>query len=278
MHLLALPKSTAEPGASLETELSLHTHLLAEIDAMLRYACSRGLALSPTALEALDLLPMSAGALAKADGALLQNLPMSRLALLHTELAAAVAPAMPNTLRLLQLQRRKRGWDRVLGPFQNVRLLMAASGLFTMTFVLLSASSYLNSTTLPQSFYSLSGTHQAISISFLLAAAGIGGTFNALYTAARYIANLTYDPMHDTSYWIRVGIGVFSGMLLAELMPLPALDPSHAELTAQQPYIILARPVLALVGGFSSGLVYRILDRLVNTVEAMVRAATPDSK
>src|SRR5262245_23766312 len=51
-------------------------------------------------------------------------------------------------------------------------------------------------------------------------------------------------------YWIRFALGLLAGVLLAELVPT---DTSHSV------YHGVAKPTLALLGGFSASVVYRLL-------------------
>lgn len=89
---------------------------------------------------------------------------------------------------------------------------------------------------------------------FFLAAGGIGAAFAALFRAYVYIAEGTYDPKYESSYWIRFILGLMAGVLLPALVPLGTTSSA------------VTRPALALVGGFSAALVYRILQRLVDVV------------
>ncbi len=107
---------------------------------------------------------------------------------------------------------------------------------------------------------------------FLLAAAGLGASFAALFLVNRYIAEASYDPKFEASYWIKFALGLISGIILAQLVPIGEMT---VEAGAPETGIgRLAKPVLALLGGFSSALVYRILNRMVAAVETLVRGET----
>lgn len=72
----------------------------------------------------------------------------------------------------------------------------------------------------------------------------------------------TYDPKYESSYWLRFILGLMAGLLLALLVPVSSGEGSTP----------LDRPVLALLGGFSAAVLYRILERLVAGVESIVQA------
>ena len=100
---------------------------------------------------------------------------------------------------------------------------------------------------------------------FLFSAAGMGASFAALFTATRYIQEGTYDPTYEVSYWTRFILGLMAGMILAVLIPLNSNAPQgqNATMTIN----IFAKPLLALLGGFSASLVYRILNYVLAAVE-----------
>ena len=58
----------------------------------------------------------------------------------------------------------------------------------------------------------------------------------------------------------RIVLGMAVGLIVAELVPL---DGGDGTLTA------LARPAVALVGGFSASIVHRVLSRLITALEAL---------
>ena len=147
-----------------------------------------------------------------------------------------------------------------MGPIANVRRLLGAAAAFLALFVLLSLSPSLSVATMNADIYSIDGVPQFVVLTFLLSAAGVGATFQALFTAQRYVADSNYDPRYDGSYWILIALGLVAGLLLSVLVPIQMSSASSPS---------MAKPLLALIGGFSSGLVYRILQRLVDTVDSL---------
>jgi hypothetical protein len=115
---------------------------------------------------------------------------------------------------------------------------------------------------------------------FLLSAAGLGACFAGLFLANRYIANNTFDPKYEASYWIRIVLGLMAGIILAELIPLDLLggtgslaaaSGTGAEHTTASAVNTLGKPVLALLGGFSAAAVYRVISKIVDALESLVR-------
>jgi hypothetical protein len=254
MDVLTLPvaeKAPAEAVPALAPQFNaadLGAQLCAEIEAMLRHAFTVGLEVPSEVLLTMEASP---------------EMPLATLAGLHAQLAKLVAPSMPGTLLLLQSDRARGVARAVLGPLINVRRLTVASMLCMAGFVLISLSPMIDHDALAADIYRMHGLRLLTILCFLLSSAGLGSTFHALFMAQEYVCSATYDPRYDASYWIRIGLGLMAGLLLAVLVPVGS--------GADAP--TAAKPVLALLGGFSAGLVHRILQRLVDTVESLFKGA-----
>jgi len=257
-----VPAATARTQVLLSGSGSLDAQLRDEIEAMLRHAFSTGLDVPPPLMEAVekidlcDALPMQD----RSDGV---SLPA--LADLHGQLVKVVAPAMPGTLHLLRTDLAHAGFlHAMLGPLANIRRLMIGALVCMVIFILMSLSPTVNHEAMAKDIYSMHGLTLLTMLCFLLSAAGLGSTFHALFMAQSYVSNATYDPRYDASYWIRIGLGLMAGLLLAVLLPVGS-GPSAPT---------MAKPVMALLGGFSAGLVHRILERLVETAESLFQGSS----
>ena len=175
----------------------------------------------------------------------------------HNELVRIVAPATPRTI-LIVAEGRKSALS-MLGPVRLVRQMLVVVILLLVAFLLLASSQDVNETS--GDFFHSSGVPVLVNGLFYLVAGGLGAAFSALFTAHRYIKEGVYDPKYESTYWLRFILGLMAGLLLPALVPLAAEGESGA----------VTRPVLALLGGFSASVLYRILERLVNTVETLVR-------
>ncbi|MCP4655512.1 MAG: hypothetical protein GY856_08850 [bacterium] len=185
------------------------------------------------------------------------------LARVHEQLARIVAPATPRTILLIAKEQQKKGFWLFLGPVPLVRGLMLAAVVFLVGLVCISLSEQVNGQV---SWSTESGWSLLLEELFLISAAGLGAAFTALFQANRYIVDGVFDPKYDASYWIRIVLGVIAGMILALLIPIEGSG-SLKELT---------KPTLAMLGGFSVAVVYRILNRMVVAVESLVQGDSKD--
>ncbi|NVK41366.1 MAG: hypothetical protein HWE39_08985 [Oceanospirillaceae bacterium] len=224
--------------------------------------------------------------LAGPDSGSAPDLDAGELAVAHGHLAQIVAPATPRTILLLDRESAKRGFWFFLGPVSHIRRMMLATILFLATFI---ATSTCEEVTGNVNVSVEHGKILFLNELFLLAAAGLGACFAALYQANRYIAEGTFDPKYEASYWIRIFMGVIAGLLLAVLLPLDSLTDlqmggsqafgADSDSTGQgetAKALNLAMPTLAMLGGFSATVVYRMLNRVVEALETLVRGDTRD--
>ncbi len=243
----------AEPHSLTE---ALREQLLSECLVMFRFALSSGLELPKPILDVLGAL----------DRQPELGLELPALAAIYGQLLQLTAPATPRGLRMMQDDERAHRVLHSLGPVPSMRYLMMAAVIFSVLFFGISLLPEINRATLAPDIYDMYGLKLFWVLTFLLSAAGLGATFGALFEAYQYVAEGRYDTKYDSLYWTRIGLGLVSGLMLAELLP----QASGSEL--------LERPLLALLGGFSASVVHRVLQRLVEVAEGVFappRAADP---
>jgi hypothetical protein len=188
-----------------------------------------------------------------------------RLVQAHDQLVQVVAPATPRTLLLLS-DDAADGSLQMLGPVPLVRRMLGVSIALLAVFLLTALSPKVSAGS--GDIFKESGTNLLVNELFFLSAAGIGAAFAALFTANRFVADGTYDPKYEASYWVRFVLGLIAGIVLASLIPIKA--------PAQGAGGSFTRPFLALLGGFSAAVVFRILTRVVGTLESLVQGDSSD--
>jgi hypothetical protein len=243
--------SLPDPGDTLDAQLRN------ECDAMARFALRHGLPVAPESIAEL------ARAIAEDAAASADSDVRRTLATLHGKLAAAIAPATPHAVLLLDSHYRGAHPLAWLGPVPLIRLLSIAAIAFLVAVIATGLSPDVSAQNIEQGFLTASGTSLLWNTLFLIFCAGLGASFAALFQAHRYIAEATYDPRYDASYGARLILGVIAGLILVEMLPRDLFESGGMR--------SFGKPALAMLGGFSATAVHRLLQRLVDTLDALVK-------
>lgn len=258
----------------------LATQLLRESQAMVEYALSKGLVIAPHALISV----------AKAEEIVVRQSTeehevacpppevVAELAEAHRVLVEVVSPATPSTLDLLRSG--EQSWFfKPLGRVRLIRHMLYIAVVFLvgalLIVVLADALSVQASRTIDPGIGEVESVGEAVigetrvdrfwNSAFLIAVAGLGAAFYALYTATRYVKSNSYDEQYEPTYWIRFVLGLVGGFALALIIGNEYLDDST-----------IGIPLLAFAGGFSADIVHRVLQRIVDTIDALVRGSGED--
>lgn len=254
------PAPQETPGTALAEQL------IEECEAMARYALHHGLPVAPELIAQLgslidrQTLPPTQPPKPHAAP---HAVPHHALAAIHRKLAAAIAPATPQAVTLLDEQHRSDHPLAWLGPVPLIRLLTGAAIVFLIAVIATGMSPDVSSENIDRGFLQSDGTRLLWNTLFLLFCAGLGASFATLFQAHRYVAASTYDPKYDASYGARLILGVIAGLILVEMLPAQLFD--HGSMHN------FGKPALAMLGGFSATAVHRLLQRLVDALETLVR-------
>jgi hypothetical protein len=159
-----------------------------------------------------------------------------------------------------------------------VRVLILASVVFLAGFVLLAA--------VPDARAASAGVGLASGLShlnfeklllrelFLLVAAALGACLTALYRASKDVSKGSYDPEFDHVFLQRILLGMATGLILAEVLPFRTSSTAGSVALS----LSLLRPAIALLGGFSAGVVHGVLSRVVAALETLFGGAAREDK
>jgi hypothetical protein len=232
---------------------------------MSAYALASGRQVPSSVLEQVEIASFQLSDGASDDRRRRQIRPLVQA---HNQLVQIVLPATPRTLMLLDRE-RTMGKASPLGPVRLIRHMMLVSAVLLVLFL----SAPLVGTVNPSiDIFTASGTELVVNEVFLLAAAGIGAAFANLFKAYRYVGQGTYDPKYESSYWIRFVLGLIAGIILGSLVPIKSNGANVSAAGA------LSKPFLALIGGFSASVLFRILTRVVGTLESLVQGESGDAE
>jgi hypothetical protein len=267
MNKQEIPASSKYPRHSAqEHDNKQEQHLVLESKNMCEYALSNGYEVPSTAVKRLSALTsLNTHALTEDD--------IGELADIHQQFSRIIVPATPQAVVLLRNNRHRSGLPRFFGAVPIVRQLMLASLLFLIAFILIGQLEIINEDTLEKGILGQSGWEAIAVMSYLICCAGLGSCFTALYRLNNFVAKTTYDPRYDSTYWASILLGVIAGIFISELLfniIFSTPDPSS------MPSADLGKPVLALMGGFSANMVYKVLQRLVDSMGSLVKGDPSD--
>lgn len=227
-----------------------------ELEAMVQHASGAGIEVPPKVVALLHHLNLKQGV----DEPPEYNITEVRVLVTHHALMSRlVAPSKPGSLVFIQRNRRRGKHFTLLGSVPLVQFLLFTSLFFLFSIVFLALFPDVNSESINDGVFSSSGLVLFLNLSFLLACAGLGASFAALHDLNQQIEAGTYDPRFDSTYLVNLIMGVISGLIIAELLPLDS--------QSGIPDVVMDKPLVALLGGFSSDVIYQILRHLVLQVK-----------
>ena len=242
--------------------IGLRSQIRREVFAMAEYAYTSGMKVPPKILHDLELLEDKKQFDEKEGGTPQDPKHACLLSSIHGKLSDLIAPAKPRTILLLAREANRGRISRLMGSVPLVRQMMVVTFISIALFIGFGLSSYVNVE--GGDILTSSGIDLLMNQLFFIAAAGLGASFYALFQANQYIIEGSFDPKYESTYWTRFTLGILAGIVLAGLIPLE----KSAALKD------FGKPLLAMLGGFSSNVVYRILTRLVETVESLIQGST----
>jgi hypothetical protein len=212
--------------------------LLEQNKAMAAYALSIGLALPPE-IAVLET---------KQD--------LQALSALHAKLTSLVEPATPDVITELY----RRGEVEGTGTNRFVLWMFLAGAVSLALFVLgialaISSAGGGANPALSNRLVDLTSWNEIlVKLAYVLGAAGIGAAFSTLFQINSYAVRKAFNKAYESVYWVKFGLGLIAGLLLVEFLEVGGG---------------FGVGTLALVGGFTSTVVYRMLKRLIDALESI---------
>lgn len=254
---------------SLKTNTLLWQRLERECQAMATHAFTKGMLVPASMMRSLT------------EQVFIED-PVQRVEILskvHCKLAEVVAPSKPETIALMAQERERKPLFLFLGSVPLIRRMMMVAVISLFAMIGLSLSPYIDNDNMVASMFDMEGTQLLYVQAILLSAAAIGASFAALFKANSYVTAGTYNPRYESSYWVRFVVGLISGIILTQLIPIDMNAIAEATVAVHQdgPHVSQAalRITMALIGGFSANLVYEILDRIVETIQSFISPPVP---
>jgi hypothetical protein len=242
------------------------TQLIAETRAMAMHALGAG---QPVPGWMLEIVARTEN-LAVDDSGSATSPPtpsLRELSRAHAELAKIVAPATPDLILMLEVESDVPHFKRIFGQTRITRSFILIAVVSILCFIATSLSPYLND---PQygDFFTSSGLPLFINELFFLSSAAVGASFSLLFQIDRELTAGTFSPKLQSSYWVQFILGIVAGLLMSTVLSVSSLagvDESSVSPTH------FRNAALALIGGFSSSVVQRLIRRLIESLETMLR-------
>lgn len=246
-----------------------------EIKAMIKYVYSKGEQVPPGIIEKYSEIEKEIYEFCELEGCEDTGKNLNRykniaslsvkMGEVHNILSQMLEPALPKSIYIIESELDRDSIWTQFGCLPLIRRMMVVSISSMVIFITVSLSSRINSEVIGKSLFTLQGLNLFLFFLFLLSASAIGSSFSSLLKASKYIVNRTFDTKYETSYWVQLLVGLMSGLIITELVPQEIFGKLSN----------VGKPTLALLGGFSSDLVYKVLQHFVNIVES---AIVPEKK
>jgi hypothetical protein len=231
--------------------------IIHEVDAMVKFAMSKGFKVTPAILLTLEQI-------SNAESPTPQQL--KSIVNHHNSLSKLIKPALPkNVVYLAEREKvyakRQHSWQ---SKFPMLRKLLVFAFCATIALILTSLSSTVSPDQLAKGILHSSGLVLLNNFMFLSSAAAIGASFLVLSNVKSKFSDGTYHPDQDSSFWITILLGIIGGIIMSEIITID-VDPSKVT----EGYVN-NKMLYALLGGFSSRLVYNVLNKLIVAVESLI--------
>lgn len=244
----------------------LITQMRTELRAMATHLLGTGHTVPPWTLEILAR-PAAAMDPEEEDADAGGDVALRALLRAHGELAKLIAPATPELMVMLYKDSDAVRFRQTFGQARIVRSFVVAAIFSLVVFLVVSWSPYLNESKWGD-FFTSSGWPLFVNEMFFISSAALGASFSSLFQASRAITNGTFRPKEESSYWVQFMLGILAGLLLSTVLNLGDIAPQDHDAGAGLNFRAAA---LALVGGFSSSVVQKVLQRLIDALETVVR-------
>jgi len=136
-------------------------------------------------------------------------------------------------------------------------------------FIALSLSHYLKDP-MYGDFFTSSGFPLLINEFFFISSAAVGASFSNLFQIDRELMAGTFIPKNQSSYWVQFILGIVAGLLLSTILNVQSVTPTTGKSVGR---VSFEAATLALMGGFSSSIVQRIVQRIIEALESVLRGS-----
>lgn len=246
---------------SAQKKYDVSDQLVRETKAMIAFALSRGKKISPNVILTLE----------QVEGRKPTPVQIRLLTLQHNQLVALIKPALPRNVVYIAEQEAKYATRKNIftSKFPMLRKLFVFSLLSTLALIVSSLSDKVSTVELSKGVLHSSGWILLANFVFLSAAAAIGASFLVLSNIRNKFTDGSYHPDQNSSYWVTILLGIIGGIIMSEFVSVHPSQVENMSAAADSTYVN-NKMLFALLGGFSSKLVYNVLNKLIVAAESIV--------
>ena len=217
--------------------------LIEEINNMLSYAVHNGIIIKTEV------------------NSLIQNSNIENLINTHNLLCENITPATPKSINFLKRLKRKNTDKMFINRLPSIRNLLILAFVFLAIFIGFEMLPDVNSATLNIGILAEESEPFTVLkiLIYLGAISGIGVLFFLLKNTINSLKNGTLIPEDSVEYTIQIMLGIIAGLTMTEIVPLNFYDINDA--------VNFEKPILALLGGFSSDTIFSILKALIDKLK-----------
>ncbi|PIB35277.1 hypothetical protein BFP72_07630 [Reichenbachiella sp. 5M10] len=190
---------------------------------------------------------------------LLNSNSLDELILAHGIMCEAIHPSMPESILYLdQCSSKSRG---LFSPIPLVRNFIFIAILAIGSLLGIGLSADVSSEVLSKGILDNSGWPLLKNLIFICSGACVGTIFFLLSKLTKEVKEATLVRGDATYYWIMLIMGMLSGLIMSEVIVINK--------TGLEGDVEMNRLIFALLGGFSSEVVYGILQTVMNKISSI---------
>ena len=239
--------------------------MLNEARAMAMHTLRGGIAVPARILE----IVAQAGALSERRDQTAVEGAMPDISRAHGELARLIEPFTPDLIVMLEIESKVSPLVRAMGRIRIERCFVLTALASISVFIALSLSHYLKDP-MYGDFFTSSGFPLLINEFFFISSAAVGASFSNLFQIDRELMAGTFIPKNQSSYWVQFILGIVAGLLLSTILNVQSVASTTAKSVGR---VSFEAATLALMGGFSSSIVQRIVQRIIEALESVLRGS-----
>ncbi len=182
----------------------------------------------------------------------------------HNLLCKNVSPATPKSIKYSKQLYLYQKDKPIYNKLPLVRNLVILALFFLTTFVLTGVSPYVNNDSLDKGVMHNHGFPLFLNMLYLTSISGLGAIFYLLKKGSSAIKNGTLVSEDRIYYVTLIILGIISGLVMSEIISMYIKDPTGINL--------FNKSMLALIGGFSSDVIFCILEGTIDRIKMVLLA------